>query len=358
MTGIRDVAKQAGVSTATVSRVLNDSGNVRPAVHNRVLAAVEALEYRPNRLASSLRRNDSNLIALFLDNQKSPFATILYSAIERTLFVSGYQVLSCCTRTQAGREQKYTQAMIEIQVVGAIIRPSNSVAETNRNALRLASFGIPTVFVDLLPMRRSDSFFVCDNLAGGRIGTEYLIERGHRHIGIIANRADLDSRKERAGNLRFRGVLETATRLGTHDSLRVCEPTELKRFELGYQGAAGLLSSHPEITALFALTDTAAIGAMHAVKDLGFKVPEDVSVLGYDGIPLADVVSPPLTTIEQPIEEMGFRVAQHLIERIKDDELPPEHVTLPVRFKEGESVCAPRPVGQLLPPFRAAAGIE
>ena len=358
MTNIRDVATRAGVSTATVSRVLNDIGNVGPGARSRVLAAVEDLQYRPNRLARNLRRRESSLIALFLENQKSPFATILYSAIERTLFAEGYQVLSCCTRAQAKREREYTQAMIETQVVGAIIRPSNSLAETNRNAMRLASFGIPTVFVDLLPIRRSDSFFVCANLAGGRAGIEYLVQKGHRRIGIIANCADLDPRKDRSGNLRIRGILDAVEQFGISDTLYICRPIELKRLDLGYQAAVGLLDSYPGITALFALTDTAAIGAMHAVNDLGLKIPKDISILGYDGIPLADVLCPPLTTIVQPIEDMGIRVARHLIRRIEDDGIPPEHVTLPVHLKEGDSVSHPRSGGPVELPTRSGRGVE
>ena len=358
MTNIHDVAARAGVSTATVSRVINDIGNVRPEARSRVLAAVEDLGYQPNRLARNLRRKESRLVALFLENQKSPFATVLYSAIERTLFAEGFQVLSCCTRAEAKRERQYTQAMIEMQVAGAIIRPSNSLAETNRNAMRLASFNIPTAFVDLLPIRRSDSFFVCDNRAGGGAGVEYLVRRGHRHIGIIANRADLDPRKDRAGNLRFRGILESAERCGVSGTLCICRPIELNRYDLGYQAAIGLLRSSPKITALFALTDTAAIGAMHAASDLGLKIPEDISLLGYDGIPLADILCPPLTTIVQPINEMGVRVAQHLVRRIEDDGIPPEHVTLPVHLKEGDTVSCPRSGGLLDLPRNPGRGTE
>lgn len=342
MASIRDVAEKSGVSTATVSRVLNNDGRVKEETREKVQSIIDELGYRPNRLATSLRRQDSNLVALFLENQKSPVATMLYASIEKTLHAEGFKVLSCCTRGEAERERKYTQTMIEMQVVGAIVRPSNSAAETLKNVKRLQSNDIPTVYVDILPARRSESFVVCDNTEGGRIGMRYLVALGHKHIGIIATKFDHDPRRESVGNLRMRGLLEVAREYQIERNVHLPEPSELRRYDLGYAIAKELLDTHPEITALFAITDTAAIGAMHACFDRGLRIPEDISILGYDGIPISSVMTPQLSTIQQPIADMGATAARHIIEKIRDPLSKRLHETKPVELIQRRSVAHPR----------------
>ncbi|KZL28990.1 LacI family DNA-binding transcriptional regulator [Pseudovibrio sp. WM33] len=342
MASIRDVAEKAGVSTATVSRVLNKDERVKDETRAKIQAVIDELGYRPNRLATSLRRQDSNLVALFLENQKSPFATMLYASIEKTLHDEGFKVLSCCTRGEAERERKYTQTMIEMQVAGAIVRPSNSAAETLKNVKRLQANDIPTVYVDILPGRRSESFVVCDNTEGGRIGMRYLVALGHKHIGVLATKADHDPRRESVGNLRMRGILEVACEYLIEKSVYLPEPNERKRYDLGYATANELLDQNPEITALFAITDTAAIGAMHACFDRGLRVPEDISILGYDGIPISSITSPQLSTIQQPIAEMGASAARYIIEKIRNPSSKRLHETKPVELKQRRSVSHPR----------------
>lgn len=343
MSSIRDVAKAAGVSIATVSRVVNDGGGVSAATRDRVLGVVAELGYRPNRLAASLRGRTSNLVALFLDNHKSPFATMLYSAVEEVMQSEGFQLLTCCTRSSSEHERSYVQAMVEMRAAGAIVRPTTSMTETIRNIRRMHSHDMQTVYIDMaVGSRRSDHFVICDNLGGGRLGMEHLVAQGHRHVGVVATRNDQDARHERSASLRLRGLLEVARDHGIEGNIHLAPPTDLSRYELGYENATALLRQHPEITAIFALTDTSAIGAMHAVMDLGLSIPDDISILGYDGLPLGETLVPPLTTVAQPIADMGAEAARTLIAAIRDPDMQPRQLVLPVKLCERSSVSHPR----------------
>jgi len=342
MKGIRQVARVAGVSPATVSRVINGDRRVRKETRDHVQTIIDKMDYRPHRLASLHRGHVLNVVALFLENKKSPFATMLSASIERTLHEEGFQVLSCCTRAQVDRERKYTDTIIEMQIAAAIIRPSNSDTETAKNVRRLREAGIPVVYVDLLPTRISEFCIVCDNYGGGRLGMEHLIGHGHRNIGVIAARRDQDmTRARRGANLRVRGIMDIAVELGLTEFVRLSPPSELLRFDFGYEAAKSLLAAHPQITALFAVTDMAAIGAIHAASDIGLEVPDDLSVMGYDGIPISSILVPPLTTVAQPISEMGTIAARTAIELIRNPDIPPKRRVLDVRLVEGRSVGLP-----------------
>lgn len=328
MITIKDVAAAAGVSIATVSRVVNDYPHVRAEVRERVQQAITTMGYRPNRLASSFRTQQSRVIGVFLRQQRTPFSSALAYAIEATLFDAGYRVLLCSTNGDAEREESYVQSMTEMRAEGVIIRPSGSTAATIRNVGKLREAQISVVFVDAKPKLSAMSAVICDNYSGGYEGIRYLVELGHRRIGIIVGSTAMPVNARNVGTDRLRGILQAAKDLGQQVELVFSGAFEEAGFEIGAIEADALLQRDPGLTALFATTDMLAIGAMHAARRRGLRLPQDLSIIGYDGVMESSLTFPALTTVRQPIHEMGVLAAKILLGHIRDATSVVQHAVL------------------------------
>lgn len=331
MITIKDVAAAAGVSIATVSRVVNDYRHVKPEVRERVKQAIDRLGYRPNRLASSFRTQQSRIVGVFLRQQRTPFSSALAYAIEAAMLEAGYRALLCSTNGDPDREEAYVQSMIDMRAEGVIIRPTGSVARTARNVTRLRETGIAVVFTDLKPPIPSISAVVCDNFSGGYQGMRHLIGLGHRRIGIIdgrAGQAQIAYARNNVGGERLRGIVQAARDLATGVELSFCGPFTEAGLDVGFAEANRLLDAHPEITAIFATTDMLAIGAMQAAHQRGLQLPEELSILGYDGVMESAITFPTLSTVRQPIHEMGTLSARVLLEHIANPGASAQHVVL------------------------------
>lgn len=332
MATIKDVARVAGVSIATVSRVLNDYPHVKPDVRAKVKTAIAELDYAPNRLASSFRTQQSRVVGVFLRQQRTPFSSAMAYAIEDTLFQAGYRVLICSTNGDADREETYVRSMLELRAEGVIIRPSGSRASTVRNVSMLREAGIAVVFTDMWHKMPGVSGVVCDNFSGGYEGMRHLIGLGHRHIGVIAGEgAQLQKRIDigNVGSERVRGILKASQDLADDVTLKFSEPFKGEsNHDVGRAQAHSLLHRHPDITAVFSTTDMLAVGAMQAAHQRGIAVPGQLSILGYDGIMESGITYPALSTVRQPIHEMGQRAAQALLAHMNDPEAPVQQVVL------------------------------
>ncbi len=331
VTTIRDVAAAAKVSIATVSRVVNDYPHVRPAVRERVRKAIDKLDYRSNGLASSFRTQRSQIIGVFLRQQQTPFSSALGYAVESTLFDQGYRTLLCSTTGDPDREESYVQSMIEMRAEGVIIRPTASLSRTIRHVALLRQAGIAVVFADVKPRIASVSSVISDNYSGGHEGMRHLLGLGHRRIAVIAGDQPRTRRGQRASTIgmeRVFGIEQARRTLAPDAELFFSNPFPVSSIEIGAAEAERLLTSHPDITAIFATTDMLAIGAMQTAHRLGIAIPDELSILGYDGVMESAITFPALTTVRQPIQEMGELSARTLLTHIRHPNAPTQQIVL------------------------------
>jgi LacI family transcriptional regulator, galactose operon repressor len=316
---IGDVAAEAGVSVATVSKVINDRWGVAEDTSIRVRAVIEELGYQSSLVAQSLRSRSTNVIGVLVVDIE-PFSAELLKGVARAIHDTGYElvVFSGCGRAndQVGWERRYLQRVSGTLCDGAILVTPSSVDVT---------YGAPVVAVDHNVASSSLPTVDSDNLSGAVLATEYLLELGHRRIGFLAGRPDLESAR-----LRERGYRTALKKAG------IKIDSSLIRIG-GYQvdtaeeAARQMLEPDDRPTAIFAANDVSALATISVAGSLGLAVPEDLSVIGFDNVPESALSKPPLTTIEQPIQQMGFDATQILIRLIAEQPVP-EHTMLPTRL--------------------------
>ena len=334
MTTIREVAKVAGVSYATVSHVLNNTRFVSQETRDRVMAAIADLDYRPNALARSLRSGKTDTIGLILPDSANPFFAEIGRSIEDAAFELGYNVFLCNTDGNVHREQLYVDLLSKKQVDGIIFVAAGDQVDS-LNAL--LSHEMPVVLVDRdLPNVEVDAVLT-DNQQGGYLATRHLIELGHRRIACITGPSSITPSAERITG--YREALEEEG-IPYDDSLVL---TGNYQPDSGLQATSTLLSLDSPPTAIFALNDLMAVGALHAAAKAGRHVPEEVAIIGYDDTELASFMNPPLSTIAQPKTEIGVQATKILARRISNKTFPPYRIILPPELVIREST-SPEPV--------------
>lgn len=303
-----DVAKLAGVSSATVSHVVNNGPrNVSPETRAKVLQAIRELGYKPNAVARNLRRQRTSTLGLIIPDTFNPYFAEVARGIEAVAFENGYIVVLCHSHYNLEREIRYIDVLSEERVAGVIWVPATY---DDMPAKRLLEYQIPLVILDRSIGRRDVLSVVADNFRGGYIATEHLISLGHRRIGCITRPVGLDHSNERIRG--YQAALSDHN-LPVDESLLVSGGY---KFEDGRRAAMELIDCQPPPTALFAYNDIMAIGAMHAAKERGLRIPEHLSIVGFDDIPGAAFTFPPLTSVCQPKLEMGRLSAELLIDSI------------------------------------------
>ena len=323
MATILEVAQKAGVSATTVSHVVNNTRFVSTAVRERVHNAMDELGYRPNDLARSLRRGETNTLGLILPDSANPFFAEIACIIEAEAFHYGYSVILCNSEGDLEKESVYADVLAKKQVDAMIF-----VASGEQSAVlpELCRKGLPLVLVDRAPEAVSADIVLADNLQGGMLAARHLIDLGHSNIGCITGPNNLTPSANRVTG--FRKVLE--------ESGIVLDETNVLRGSFhpisGYQAAMGLLSKENPPTAIFACNDMMAIGVLRAASELGLDVPRDLSLIGFDNIELSVFTTPALTTISQPKTAIGVETIRLVIERIADKDLPPRRLVLPTQL--------------------------
>lgn len=323
MASIRDVAKHAGVSVATVSRVLNDKGYVGAETRKKVEAAIADLNYRPNEVARSLFKKQSKTIGLILPDIMNPFFPELARAIEDTASKLGYTVILCNSDEDEEKAQRYVDVLLQKYVDGIIIS-SNTIQEKTIRELT-----IPVVCIDR-EISKDIPTIVVDNKNGARMATRFLKEKGRRKIAHIRGPLDIVNANERCEGYRE----AVAGEKWFKESYIV---NGNYRMETATEVVLELLRQHPEIDGIFAANDTMAIGAMKAAYQHGLKVPEEISIIGFDGIALGKASIPELTTIEQPLYELGQKAAKVLIKLIKGQVIEETFYQFDVQLVERDS---------------------
>jgi LacI family transcriptional regulator len=308
MATIRDVARLADVSVATVSNVLNSADRVSPELSARVRAAMEKLSYTPHAGARSLRKRSSGLIGLVVGDITNPFFSDLFEAVEDAAAASGHLVLLCNSNERSEREEAHLRMLRTQRIDGLILAPTGAVS-MNRASL-LAQLEVPIVLVDRAMEGLGYDAVVLDNRRAGFEATQHLIGCGHRRIGLVNGPDVLRTAAERLAGYR-EALLAAGLSLDpalVRDAGFRQQPAE--------QATADLLALQQPPSAIFATNNLMTVGVVKALADRGLACPQDISVIGIDDLPWAEAVSPRLSAIVQPVRAMGEAALDLLLRRL------------------------------------------
>ena len=316
MATIKDVARLAGVSISTVSRVINNPDSVAQEKRDAVNQAMKAVEYRPNTLARALVNNRSDCIGLMVGELGGIFFAQVMQGIDKVVTQEGKHVIITSGYHDEDMEREAIEFLIQRRCDGLIL---HSKALSDEALREVAGRSTPVVFINRLVPGLEQQCIFLNNITGGRLATDYLIEQGHRNIAFIcSNLATVPDGVERQT-----GYFEAMQAAG----MPAKSALVIKAFpdeQGGYEATAELINSGQPFTALFAYSDQMAVGAINALDDHGLRVPEDVSVIGFDDVDMAKYLRPSLTTIHYPISAMGARAALRILSMI-DAEHHPDH---------------------------------
>ncbi|MEZ4670663.1 MAG: LacI family DNA-binding transcriptional regulator [Anaerolineae bacterium] len=342
MTSIKSVAKRAGVSIATVSRVLNDTKYVSPSIREKVLNAVEELNYIPSITARNLRRQQTQSIGVLVPHLNDLYFSGLAFAIEKELTSSGYSPLFASTESDVLKESLCVDNLMQHGVEGVIFVPSLPVSDSVENVQRLLAAEIAVVLVDrAIPTLRVNQV-ISNNFQGGYDAAQYLIGLGHKHIGLLDGGTDALLPKSGPGRDRIAGVQQAMAEAGMEFNPKNFVFTDdQNQSGAGYKGMFTLLHQSPEITAVFALTDACAVGVLRAAYEMGLSVPRDISVMGFDDIPLASHAIPRLTTLAQPPQPIAQAAINLLIKHLNEPNSEFQTINVGTRLVVRESTAPP-----------------
>ena len=331
---IKDIARMSGVSITTVSRVLNNRPDVSDESRRRVLDVIESTNYIPNNSARDLVKTKSDAIGLVVRGISNPFYTDIIHAVEAGITANGYtmvmqQISSCDDELKQAAIMEREKRLLGLVLLGG---------RFDYTAADLALLNVPFVCCSFgnhygtLEHADYSSVSIADMENASR-ATRYLIENGHRRIAALITRPDDHS----ISQLRYEGYCKALTDAGItpDDSLVIC--TDTFNIQAAYQAMNRALDSGMDFTAVFAISDNMAIGAMRALREHGRTVPDDCSVIAIDGIEVSDYIAPPLTTLCQPMEKMGQRSMEILLDMI-EGRAGNCHEVLPTVLRIGGSV--------------------
>ena len=309
MATIKDVAKRAGVSVATVSYVVNGTRNVAPETAERVRAAMEELNYHPNAVAQSLRTRTTHVIGAVVSDISNPFFATLIRGAEDCARENGYSLLICNTSEKLENELVYLQLLSRKRVDGMILAPTGKNDELIRD---LIARGMQIVFIDRKLEGIEAPAVLSENEEGAYRATQHLIERGHRRIGIVLGLPHVSTTTER-----LRGYERALTDSGLEidRSLIVYGHSQVKE---GKKACLELLDRKDRPTAVFATNNLMTLGVMMAIHELGLRCPQDVSVVGFDDFEWAAAFEPPLTTVAQDPYRIGEGAIRMLVTNLRN----------------------------------------
>ncbi|MEC3885730.1 LacI family DNA-binding transcriptional regulator [Halobacillus litoralis] len=318
MVTIKDVAREAGVSVATVSRVLNDNGYVGADTRKKVMEAIAELNYSPNEVARSLYKRESRLIGLLLPDITNPFFPQLARGVEDELSEAGYRLLLGNSDENIQKELDYIQTFVQNNVVG-IITATNHVDYKIYEALDL-----PLVLLD----RASENYpaVYADGREGGLLAAKTLIKKGAQRITLVKGPTNIKPAQDR-----YKGAIEELSQADVDFSVL---STTSYSFEDAQGWAEELFDKFPDTDGIIASNDIVGIAIVHEALERGKRIPEDVQIIGYDDIPQSRLSYPTLSTIRQPAYEMGREAAKLLIRTIKKEPGVEQTIQMPVELVE------------------------
>jgi LacI family transcriptional regulator len=342
---IQDVARQAKVSPATVSRVLNGKGTVDPALRQRVLAAVDALGYRRNAVARNLRRQRTTLWAAIVSDVGNPFFTSMVRGIEDVAQTLGYSVVLCNTDEDGRKEAEYIAVAESERMAGVIIVPAS---ERATDVSPLVDAGTPVVAVDRRVRDSRVDTVIADNMDGAQQATAHLLESYERVACITGHR------RATTATERLKGYERALRRAGREVDSSLVRVADFRQAG-GREAMASLLAEPNPPDAVFVANNLMTVGALEALVEAGVDMPGEMGIVGFDDVPWASIVRPALSTVGQQTYEVG-RVAGRLLgERIEQSGGTPSTIILPTTLRVRESSTRPRIEAE--PAALGAAGV-
>lgn len=346
---MKQIAHLAGVSVGTVSHVLNDTAKVREPLRKRVLDVVQATDYQPNQLARGLRRDKTNILAMIIPDIANPFFPGVVRGAEDVAFANGYRLVLCNSDNDHAKEVLYLNALRTYLPSGLIVIPS-SFDDLNAQTQSYRDAGSAVVCIDRVPRNWEGSSVIVDNVDGVYHATSYLIELGHRHLAAITGPLHLTSAQDR---------LKGFKRALRHGGLKTA-PNYMQQTTFdtagGYAKAKTILQLLPRPTAIMACNDMIAFGALLAIREENLRCPEDISLIGFDGLDLTELTTPKLSSVYQSPYEIGATAAQLALDGALDKDCPPRQVVLKTVLKIRESVAPPPRTEQVARTSRKRAG--
>jgi LacI family transcriptional regulator len=330
MTTIREVAKLAGVAPITVSRVINNSGYISEETRQKVAAAVAELGYVPNSLSQSLRWKQTGMLALVLTDVTNPFWTTVARGVEDAASEAGYHVILCNTDESPVKQEEYLTALLQKRVDGILLVPALDKLDDIQRAQAL---NVPLVVLDRRLAQPVVDAVRCDSEDGAYRLTRLLLERGHRRIALLTGAEHVATASDRVDGyrraLRAAGIAEEGE-IVIHGGFSL---------ESGLAMAQQALALDPRPTAIFAANNFIALGLLKTLRAASLRVPEDISVVGFDDLPSSLLIDPFLTVAAQPAYEMGAQATKLLIKRLTGSGAEsPQEIVLPVEIVERKSV--------------------
>jgi DNA-binding LacI/PurR family transcriptional regulator len=311
---IADIAEEAGVSKSTVSRTISNPPLVNKATREKILAIAERLGYIPNTLAQGLAGSSTKTIGVIIDELSNFFFIEMAEGIDSVLSAAGYSMLLCSSRWVAGREISLVRSVISSRVDGVLLAP---VSEKSEAVSLLEKRRLPFVLMDCIPKSKNISCVAADNYKGGRIAGDFINKHKKRRLILITGYEYQTIRNRVSG---LRDALDPSVQMTRYQGINTMEegynlvPALIEKEKIG---------SKPSL--LFVTNDNVAIGIINRLGEMNIEIPGKVAVLGYDNIKTAALCRSPLTTIGQPIFDMGHIAAEELLEKIKDPLRPPAH---------------------------------
>ncbi len=335
---LEEIARLAGVSRSTVSRVINHHPNVRPEVRERVWRIIREVGYQPHAAARNLVTRRSQIVGVVIPETipkvfSDPYFPAVLRGIFDALMERGYHLM--LSLLSPPQEEDFYQRALRGRVVDGIIVLSAQV--TDPLIRRAYEEGLPVVSIGRYPQEPGVSYVDADNVGGGRMATEHLLRLGWRRVATIAGPQTMAPGIDRLEG--YRAALQAWGIRPSPDWIAEGDFTEAG----GYMAMRRLLSARPD--AVFVASDLMAMGALKALREAGLRVPEDMAIVGYDDVELAQFTDPPLTTVRQPIYELGRVAVQLLLHQLEEDVREPQRVILPTELVIRASCGALRQIG-------------
>jgi len=310
---IYKIADEAGVSKSTVSRVINNKAGVKDSTREKVSKVIKDLNYKPNSSAKGLASKKTNTIGLVVSDITDPFFAIFVKGAERKAMEANYNMMLANSHWVVEEELKCIQMFEEGRVDGILMISGGSEARLDNYLNNLASHNLQIVVVDRKIENEKIPKLNSDNVDAGYRATKYLLDLGHKKIAHIKGE---DVASSAASNERLAGYKKALAEAGIEEE--IIYPGFFAREE-AEKATHKLLQEHPEVTAIFYSSDMMAIGGLKAIKDEGLKIPDDISIIGIDGIEMAALMDPPITTLAQPAYEMGYQGMEKLIKKLEGE---------------------------------------
>lgn len=321
---IKDVAAKAGVSPATVSRVVGNYGYVSEKTRRKVLSAIEELGYRPDSIARSLVTRATHTIGLVVTDITNPFFAHLVRGVEEVTWQHGYTLILANTDEDVQREEAIIQTLQEKRVDAFIVVPASSQAAPHLQ--EVVSEGIPLVLADRSVQDLAVDTVMVDNEDGAHRAVSHLIRLGHRRIGIVLDNLKITTNEERLAGYR-QALLENGLPL-EESLIQSCRYTQHSAYEL----VSTMLAGAERSTALFTANNFMTIGAIQAIREAGLRIPQDIALVGFDDLEWNQVYAPYLTAVAQPVFEIGNIAAQRIIAQLKGEENSVMEIRLKTKF--------------------------